>query len=46
MQTYIKDHTMNENMNIIFATNNNFCSHAAEAIVSLLENNKKENIIK
>lgn len=27
-------------MDIMFATNNHFCSHAAEAIVSLLENNR------
>lgn len=31
-------------MDIIFATNNKFCPHAAEAIVSLLENNKEEDI--
>ena len=31
-------------MDIIFATNNNFCSHAAEAIVSLLETNKDKAI--
>lgn len=31
-------------MDIIFATNNNFCQHAAVAIASLLDNNKDENI--
>lgn len=31
-------------MDVIFATNNNFCQHAAVAIASLLDNNKDENI--
>lgn len=31
-------------IDVIFATNNNFCSHAAEAIVSLLETNKNKAI--
>lgn len=32
-------------MDIIFATNNNFCQHAAVAITSLLDNNKYHNIV-
>lgn len=32
-------------MDIIFATNNNFCQHAAVAIASLLDNNKQYNIV-
>jgi lipopolysaccharide biosynthesis glycosyltransferase len=31
-------------MHIVFATNNNFCQHAAVAIASLLDNNKGEDI--
>ena len=32
-------------MDIIFATNNNFCQHAAVAIASLLDNNKYHDIV-
>lgn len=32
-------------MDIIFATNNNFCQHAAVAIASLLDNNKHHDIV-
>ena len=32
-------------MDIIFATNNNFCQHAAVAITSSLDNNKYHNIV-
>lgn len=31
-------------MDVIFATNNNFCQHAAVAIASLLDNNRNEDI--
>lgn len=33
-----------ESIDIVFATNDNFCQHAAVAIASLLENNKNINI--